>query len=108
MLTSTALTSKKKVAPSIPALDKFTNLDDGINFYYKEKAHASELMNFVQNQCVVKIKQSAKLISHNEKTGNVNSKFTIMIDIAPVCKDDLVLLPGKLSRECGGIGPLVL
>jgi len=30
-----------------------------------------------------------------------------MIEIAPVCKDDLVLLPQKLSRECGGIGPLV-
>ena len=30
------------------------------------------------------------------------------MDIAPICKDDLVLLPKPLSRELGGIGPLVL
>ena len=30
------------------------------------------------------------------------------MDIAPVCKDDLVLLPQALSQELGGIGPLVL
>ena len=30
------------------------------------------------------------------------------MDIAPVCKDDLVLLPKSLSKELGGIGPLVL
>ena len=30
------------------------------------------------------------------------------MDIAPICKDDLVLLPKSLSKELGGIGPLVL
>lgn len=30
------------------------------------------------------------------------------LDIAPICKDDLVLLPKGLSKELGGIGPLVL
>jgi nonsense-mediated mRNA decay protein 3 len=65
-------------------------------------------MEFIQNHVVVKIKQSFKLVSHNEKTGTVNSKHTIMIDIAPVCKDDLVLLSKELSKKLGGIGPLVL
>jgi len=82
--------------------------DDGLNFYFKDKSRAISLMDFIQKQIVVKIKQSAKLISHDEKNGTVNAKFTIMIEIAPVCKDDLVLLPQKLSRDCGGIGPLVL
>ena len=30
------------------------------------------------------------------------------MEIAPICKDDLVLLPKGLSKELGGIGPLVL
>ena len=30
------------------------------------------------------------------------------VEIAPICKDDLVLLPRALSKELGGIGPLVL
>lgn len=65
-------------------------------------------MEFVQSQVVVKIKQSSKMISQDVKNNTTNTKYTIMIEIAPVCKDDLVLLPKKLSRECGGIGPLVL
>lgn len=31
-----------------------------------------------------------------------------MNELAPVCKDDLVLLPSKLAKDLGGIGPLVL
>ncbi len=30
------------------------------------------------------------------------------MDLAPICKDDLVLLPKRFSKELGGIGPLVL
>jgi len=41
-------------------------------------------MKFIQSHVVVKITQSNKLISHDEKNGTVNSKFTVMIDIAPV------------------------
>lgn len=65
-------------------------------------------MKFIQSQVVVRITQSKKLISHNEQNSTANMKFTILIEIAPVCKDDLVLLPEKLSRKLGGIGPLVL
>ena len=31
-----------------------------------------------------------------------------MTELAPVCRDDLVLLPKKLAKDLGGIGPLVL
>lgn len=31
-----------------------------------------------------------------------------MIELAPVCRDDLVLLPKGLAKDLGGIGPLVL
>ena len=30
------------------------------------------------------------------------------MEIAPICKDDLVLLPRQLSKDLGGLGPLVL
>jgi nonsense-mediated mRNA decay protein 3 len=42
------------------------------------------------------------------KNNIFNYKYCISIDIAPICKDDLVLLPKALSKELGGIGPLVL
>ena len=31
-----------------------------------------------------------------------------MIELAPVCKDDLVILPKYLAKDLGGIGPMVL
>ena len=37
-----------------------------------------------------------------------NYKYTFSVDIAPICKDDLVILPKTLSNLLGGIGPLVL
>jgi nonsense-mediated mRNA decay protein 3 len=37
-----------------------------------------------------------------------NYKYTFSVDIAPICKDDLVILPKALSKELGGIGPMVL
>jgi nonsense-mediated mRNA decay protein 3 len=31
-----------------------------------------------------------------------------LVELAPICKDDLVILPKSLSKELGGIGPMVL
>jgi len=31
-----------------------------------------------------------------------------MVEIAPVCRDDLAILPKPLSKLLGGIGPIVL
>jgi len=42
------------------------------------------------------------------KNNIFNQKYTIAIDLAPICKDDLAVLPTRLSKELGGLGPLVL
>jgi nonsense-mediated mRNA decay protein 3 len=31
-----------------------------------------------------------------------------MVELAPICRDDLAILPKSLSKLLGGIGPLVL
>jgi nonsense-mediated mRNA decay protein 3 len=31
-----------------------------------------------------------------------------MVELAPVCRDDMVILPGHLAKNLGGIGPMVL
>jgi nonsense-mediated mRNA decay protein 3 len=31
-----------------------------------------------------------------------------MVELAPVCRDDLVILPKSTVKELGGIGPMVL
>jgi nonsense-mediated mRNA decay protein 3 len=49
-----------------------------------------------------------KLISHDEQSGDSKYKYSNMLELAPICKDDLVILPIKLQKVLGGIGPLVL
>jgi nonsense-mediated mRNA decay protein 3 len=49
-----------------------------------------------------------QLISHNEQNSEYNYKYTFIVELAPICRDDLVLLPKNVQREYGGIGPLVL
>ena len=56
----------------------------------------------------MKVKQSKQLISNDLRSNIPNYKYTFSVDIAPICRDDLVLLPKSLSKELGGIGPLVL
>jgi nonsense-mediated mRNA decay protein 3 len=48
------------------------------------------------------------LISHDEKAATYHYKYTFKVDLAPVCRDDLVILPKALSKLLGGIGPMVL
>ena len=80
----------------------------GLNFLFAKRELAASFSQFVQDHISCRMKSSKQLISHDEKNGTAHHKHTFLIDLAPVCKDDLVLLPKPLSKDLGGIGPLVL
>ncbi len=48
------------------------------------------------------------MISHDEQNSEYFTKYTNFLELAPVCKDDLVILQPKLQKQLGGIGPLIL
>lgn len=83
-------------------------MHDGLDFQFKNKSHANRLVDFIQGMVPSRFKSSKQLISHDLKNNDFNYKYTISQEIAPICKDDLVLLPKQLSRDLGGLGPLVL
>ena len=87
---------------------KVSEADDGLDFYFKSKSAASSLLNFIASKIPVRTKVAKQLISHDVHTSVYNYKYTLSCEIAPICRDDLVLLPTKLSKLLGGIGPLVL
>lgn len=53
-------------------------------------------------------KHTKQLISHDEQNAEYFYKYTNFVELAPICRDDLVILPPKLQRALGGIGPLIL
>uniref|UniRef100_K3X9M7 60S ribosomal export protein NMD3 n=1 Tax=Globisporangium ultimum (strain ATCC 200006 / CBS 805.95 / DAOM BR144) TaxID=431595 RepID=K3X9M7_GLOUD len=93
------------------AHEKTSNIEshpDGVDFFFVERNHALRFVDFLQECVPIKLKYSKKLISADNHSNTHNYKFSYMVDIAPVCKDDLVVLPLKLARLIGNISSLVL
>ena len=81
---------------------------DGMDFYFPDKGKASRFVAFLDNVCPIKVKTSKKLISTDIKSNIANFKYTNLVEICPLCKDDLLYLPMKLARNLGNISRLVL
>jgi nonsense-mediated mRNA decay protein 3 len=48
------------------------------------------------------------LLSKDTHSNTANYKFTYSVEIAPICKDDLVCLPASIARSLGNIAQLVV
>lgn len=81
---------------------------EGIDFYFKNRSNANAFSDFIHSILPAKIKQSKQLVSHDQWSNLYNYKYTYMIEIAPVCKDDVIILNHEQYKELGGIGPLLL
>ncbi|KAF0699364.1 Aste57867_10080 [Aphanomyces stellatus] len=91
--------------------EKTTSIEsqpDGVDFFFVERNHALRFVDFLQETVPISLKTAKKLISADNHSNTANYKFTYMVDIAPVCKDDLVALPLKLARQLGNISSLCL
>jgi len=80
---------------------------DGLDFFFPNKSAANKFVDFVQNVSPAKYKQSKKLVSQDFNSNNANFTYSFSVEIAHVCKDDLVLLPLKVANSFGSISPLL-
>lgn len=80
----------------------------GINFQFRHRSHAIRLVDFINDNVVCREKSSKQLVSHEEQNSTYHYKYTFHAELAPVCRDDLVIMPKELSKKLGGIGPMVL
>ena len=81
---------------------------DGLDFYFPDKSKAARFISFLENVCPIKVKTSKKLIGTDDKSNLSNFKYTNLVEICTLCKDDLVFLPAKMARKMGNIARLVL
>ncbi|KAG0683999.1 ribosome-binding protein [Pichia californica] len=81
---------------------------DGLDFYYGKQNHAVKMLDFLSSTVPIKYKKSEELISADIHSGTSVYKFTYSVEIAPICKDDLIVLPAKLAKSMGNISRLVL
>lgn len=93
------------------AHDKVTSLkqkDQGVDFHFANKSHAARFVDFLQSVVPISVKQAKQLISQDDKSNTYNYKYTYSVEILPVCRDDVVVLPSSWSNNLGGLGPVVL
>jgi nonsense-mediated mRNA decay protein 3 len=81
---------------------------DGLDFHYKSDAHAKRIIQFISGHFISRHRATKQLVSHDEQNSDFFTKYTNFIELAPVCRDDLVILAPKLQKALGGIGPLIL
>jgi nonsense-mediated mRNA decay protein 3 len=68
---------------------------DGLDFHFKTDSHANRLVQFIKEHFVARNRHSKQLISHDEQNSEYNHKYTNFVELAPVCRDDLVILSPK-------------
>lgn len=76
---------------------------DGLDFFYVQRNHAIKMCEFLAAVTPVRTKGSEQLLSTDTHSGTSSYKFTYSVEIAPICKDDLVCLSTKLARSLSNI-----
>ena len=65
----------------------------GVDFYFKEKSHANAFVDFIGQSVPQRIRSSKKLVGFDTRSNVARHRYTVLCDIAPTCKHDLILLP---------------
>lgn len=81
---------------------------DGLDFFYSQRSHAIKMVEFLNGIVPVRSKNSEQLLSTDTHSNTANYKFTYSVEIAPICKDDLVCIPFKQARTLSNISPLTI
>eukprot|EP00201_Polytomella_parva_P001315 CAMPEP_0175082732 /NCGR_PEP_ID=MMETSP0052_2-20121109/26929_1 /TAXON_ID=51329 ORGANISM="Polytomella parva, Strain SAG 63-3" /NCGR_SAMPLE_ID=MMETSP0052_2 /ASSEMBLY_ACC=CAM_ASM_000194 /LENGTH=515 /DNA_ID=CAMNT_0016353981 /DNA_START=153 /DNA_END=1703 /DNA_ORIENTATION=+ len=87
---------------------KVNDIHEGVDFFFKTRAHALKFIDFLQSVVPLSYRHDKQLVSHDTHNNTYNYKYTFSVEIAPICKDDLVCLPAKVSASLGNLGPIVL
>eukprot|EP01111_Echinosteliopsis_oligospora_P016396 TRINITY_DN679_c0_g1_i1.p1 TRINITY_DN679_c0_g1~~TRINITY_DN679_c0_g1_i1.p1 ORF type:complete len:503 (-),score=112.32 TRINITY_DN679_c0_g1_i1:45-1553(-) len=84
------------------------DVPDGLDFFFGHRSHALKFVDFLQAVAPCRFKTSEHLVSHDEHSNTFNYKYTFLVEIAPICREDLLCLPLKTANSLGFATPLVL
>ncbi|KAF0685286.1 Aste57867_22792 [Aphanomyces stellatus] len=70
---------------------------DGIDVFFAEKKSAERLVQFVGEHVPVRTKTMRQVVSVDSHSNTANVTLTIVAEIAPICKDDLVVLEARTT-----------
>lgn len=72
----------------------------GFDFYFLSSQHAQQFTNFLSKTMAIKITATTKkLISSDSKNNTANMKHTIICELVPLCRYDLVLIGCDTNKK---------
>lgn len=80
----------------------------GLNFFFRERSAARTLVNFLGQVVPIVTKNSRELISTDVKSNVEKYKFTTIVEISPICKDDIICMPDATARKMGNMNNLAI
>lgn len=83
-------------------------IHDGIDFFYDKKDEAKRFVDFLQTVVPCRYITSQQLISHDTHNNTYNYKYTFAVEIAPICKDDVVCLSPTTANHLGQMGQIAV
>ncbi|TMW57591.1 hypothetical protein Poli38472_003516 [Pythium oligandrum] len=81
---------------------------EGIDFYFGMKNAAERFIRFLSARVPMRTSSSHKLVSENVRQGTANVQTVYSVELSPICKDDLLVLPAKTAQSCSNVSQLVL
>ena len=81
---------------------------DGLDFFFAHKSHAMRFLDFIGSLVPITRKDAIQLVTQDDKCNTAETHTTYSCEIAPICREDLLCLPKRLSTSLGGIGPIVI
>lgn len=81
---------------------------DGIDFYWNTKSQANHMIDFMRSVLPIRMNLGKKLISQDDNSNIMKYKYSYMLELAQVAKEDLISISPKLMQQLGGVSPLML
>lgn len=76
---------------------------EGVDFFFYSKTDGARFVSFLDTMVPIKFKMSEKLITADLKSNNATYTFSYCVEIAPICKDDLIILPKPIAAQLGSM-----
>ncbi|KAL0241371.1 hypothetical protein GEMRC1_006606 [Eukaryota sp. GEM-RC1] len=81
---------------------------NGVDFFFDSRSHAQRFTDWLTSAIPAKYNTSKKLVSQDIRNNTYLNKYSFSVEIAPVCKHDLVYLPARTASALGDFSRLAL
>ncbi len=103
VILETAIANNADVRKHVISMEAKRN---GFDFYFLELMHAQKFSSYIAKVAPMKVKTTQKMVSEDVRNNKANIKHTVICDLVPLCRHDLVICDKAASKDGCGAGKL--